>query len=103
MDDPLLADPRVRHVFELFAREARIDPATIDLDRRIDELGVASLDMALALFELEDQCGIVLPEPAADAPVPTLRSFLHEVAAATRAREALAASPQAPGGAATAS
>ena len=63
MDDPLLDDPRVRQALDLFAREARVDPSTLDLDRRIDELGIASLDMALALFELEDRCGIALPEP----------------------------------------
>ena len=96
MDDPLLADPRVRHVFELFAREARLDTSALDLDRRIDELGIASLDMALALFELEDQCGVVLPEAVQGEQAPTLREFLQRAIVATQQREAFSAARAAP-------
>ena len=58
-------DPLVEDILEVFAREARIERHRLQLDARIDELGLASLDMALALFELEDRHDIQLPLPEA--------------------------------------
>lgn len=66
------ADPRVDEILAIFARETRIDPASLRLDARPDELGIASLDLTLAVFEIESRFGIDVPAFAVD---PSAASF----------------------------
>ena len=60
------ADPRVGEILDIFAKETRVDRALLHLDARPDELGVASLDFTLAVFEIESRFGIDIPPLAID-------------------------------------
>ncbi len=79
-------DRLLDEILDVFAREARLDRAQLRGDARADELGIASLDLALALFEIEDRYDIKLPEPAAGAPLPTVDEIAGQVRDAIAAR-----------------
>lgn len=77
--DTASVDPRIEQVLEVFAKEAQIDRANLRMDARADELGATSLDLALALFELEARFGVSLPEPAPGEPMPTVGEVVQQV------------------------
>jgi len=63
------ADPRVDVILDIVARETKVDRNRLRLDARTDDLGISSLDLMLAVFEIESHFGIELPlapEPPAD-------------------------------------
>ena len=68
----------------MFAQEARIERSALRLDARADELGATSLDLALAMFELEARFGVSLPEPAPGDPLPTVGEMVQQVLDAQR-------------------
>lgn len=72
---------RVEHILDLFAHEARIERSLLKLDAQPDELGIASLDLAVALFEMEEHFGVVLAPPPAGAPPPTVGDIVQQVLA----------------------
>jgi acyl carrier protein len=85
------ADPLVEQILALFAREARVDRALLQPEARADTLGITSLDLTLALFELEDRFDVQLPDllsPGSTAP--TVGELVGSVVQAIRMREAAA-------------
>ena len=68
-------------VLDLFAREARVERSRLQPHTRVDELGIASLDLALALFEIEERFGVSIKLPPAGAPLPTVDELLQQVLA----------------------
>jgi acyl carrier protein len=72
---------RVEQILEVFAREARIDRTLLRLDARADELGIESLDMTVALFEIEERFGVVVDEPLPGMPLPTVGDIVQQVLA----------------------
>lgn len=77
----LTESARVEEILELFAREARIDRSLLRLDARADELGIESLDMTVALFEIEEHFGVHIDEPAPGMPLPTVGDIVQQVLA----------------------
>ncbi len=75
----LAEDPLAEQILEIFAREARVPRERLQAHLRPDELGVASLDLALAMFEIEDRFAIALPELPPGAPLPTLGELMQRV------------------------
>jgi acyl carrier protein len=55
------ADPRTTEILDVFARAADTDRAALRLDASVTELGIASLDMVQAVFELETHYNIDIP------------------------------------------
>jgi hypothetical protein len=51
-----------------------------------DELGLSKLEMALALFDIEDRFGVDLPQPSGDA-VPTVGQLVQQVLRCVDGRE----------------
>jgi len=79
-------------ILDLFAREARVDRALLQPEARADTLGITSLDLTLALFELEDRFDVQLPDllsPGSAAP--TVGELVQHVLQAIRDRPADAA------------
>jgi len=78
-----LAPPAVlvEQILDVFAHEARIERSRLRLDARADELGITSLDLALAMFEIESRFGVNLPEPPPGAPLPTVGEMVQQVIA----------------------
>jgi acyl carrier protein len=70
---------RIELILEVFAREARIDRAALRLDARADELGIESLDMTVALFEIEERFGVAIDEPLPGMPLPTVGDIVQQV------------------------
>jgi acyl carrier protein len=64
-DELFERDPRVSQILDIFAKETATDRAALRPDARIDELGIASIDLTLAVFQLESVFDIEIPVMAA--------------------------------------
>jgi acyl carrier protein len=58
---PLTADAVSDQILSIVAKEANIDRALLQQEARIDALGIPSLDMTMAVFELEKHFDIEIP------------------------------------------
>lgn len=65
--DGLDTDPRVSRILDIFAKETATDRASLRPDATIQELGVASLDLTMAVFQLESDFDIEIPVVAGKA------------------------------------
>lgn len=79
--DPQAQAELVEQVLRLFAYQARIERERLRLDARTDELDIESLDLALALFEIEERFGVQLAEPVPGMPPPTVGELVQQVLA----------------------
>ena len=73
------SDPLSDEILDVFAREARIERSKLVLNARADELGSTSLDLALAMFEIEDRFEVQLPQLQPGAPWPTVGEMVQLV------------------------
>ncbi len=73
-----IADPRASAVLELLAAHAHLAPAQLQPGMRAEELGLSRLEMALALFDIEDRFDIELPQ-GPDAAAPTVGQLVQQV------------------------
>ena len=64
-DEVFDRDPRVSQILDIFAKETATDRGSLRPDVRIDELGIASIDLTLAVFQLESVFDIEIPVMAA--------------------------------------
>jgi acyl carrier protein len=80
---PDLNDPRVERILDIVAKETRIARADLRLDVRTDDLGISSLDLTMAVFEIESQFKVEIPMVAgdSDAEFVTLGALLRHVLA----------------------
>jgi len=58
---PLTAAAVDEQILAIVAKEANLDRALLRPEARIDELGIPSLDMTMAVFELEKHFDIEIP------------------------------------------
>ncbi|WP_162530521.1 acyl carrier protein [Rhodovastum atsumiense] len=58
---PRAADPRVDEILAIIARETGVEQAALRSDATIQDLGIASLDMAQTLFALESHFDVEIP------------------------------------------
>ncbi len=58
MDDQEIKDK----VFEIFAKEARLDRDSLSLDSKLEKLNIESLDMVQVLFGIEDTFDVYVPQ-----------------------------------------
>jgi acyl carrier protein len=64
MNEPDLTDwpdPRAHEILEIIARETGTDLAVLRPEATIEALGIASLDLTQAVFELETHYSIEIP------------------------------------------
>jgi acyl carrier protein len=55
------ADPRVARILDIVATETATERTLLRPEARIDEIGISSLDMTLAVFKLETTFDIEIP------------------------------------------
>jgi acyl carrier protein len=55
-----------QEIFEIIAKQAKIDIATIKADSTLKDLGVASLDAIEVIFDIEEHFNINLPNEDTD-------------------------------------
>jgi|GEM_PF-372403 len=77
-------DPRVGEILDIVAKEGSVDRALLTPDASIESLGIASLDMVQAIFEIEARFDVEIPVAANDggAEFATVGDLLRHVLAA---------------------
>jgi acyl carrier protein len=83
------SDPRVTQILDIVAAETQMPRGALLLDTRIDDLGISSLDLTLAMFKLETTFDIEIPVIAerAGAEFGTVGELVsHVIAVMDRAR-----------------
>mgnify|MGYP001248627672 CR=1 FL=1 len=65
-------------IVSIIADEAGLDAAKLRPEATLEELNIGSLDMASALFTLEDQFGIEI-DPSSIAPSSTIGDLIRRV------------------------
>ncbi len=88
------ADPRVPEILDIVSKETQVDRARLLPEARVDDLGIASLDMVQAIFAIESHFGIELPvvsERTGSAEFATVRDLITHILATIDAKPAGAA------------
>lgn len=73
-----MAVPNER-ILSIIAAEAGVDQAALHPGATLEELDISSLDVASALFVLEDELGIEI-DPASITPASTVRELVDRIA-----------------------
>ena len=73
-----LADPRACAVLEVLAQHAHVEAAQLQADLRAQDLGMSELEMALALFDIEDRFDVRLA-PTSGFPQATVGQLVQQV------------------------
>jgi acyl carrier protein len=59
--DAFEADPRVGQILDIFAKETGTERAALRPEASIEALGIASLDLTLAVFQIESTFDVEIP------------------------------------------
>jgi acyl carrier protein len=59
--DVFTSDPRVARILDIFAKETQTDRASLSPEATLSELGVESIDLTMAVFEIETAFGVDIP------------------------------------------
>jgi len=81
-------DIRIR---AMLVRDFKIDPSSLRLDSRLEDLGVDSIGMAELIFNVEDEFGLKLPDVAVQ--LSTLAEVIGFIDNALAEQRAAAAGP----------
>jgi acyl carrier protein len=68
-----------QEIFEIIAKQAKIDIATIKADSTLKDLGVASLDAIEVIFDIEEHFNINLPNEDTDFEAGTVEHLVDAV------------------------
>ena len=82
---------------DIIAREAKLDPAIIQPDSTIKDLGIESIDLVQIMFQIEESFDIYLAEEEVGLDVQNVGQVIDAVRRLVAEKAATAAPPQAPG------
>ncbi|MGC1550100.1 MAG: phosphopantetheine-binding protein [Rhodanobacter sp.] len=68
-----------QETFEIIAKQAKIDIATIKTDSTLKDLGVASLDAIETIFDIEEHFSIDLPNEDTDFETGTVGHLVEAI------------------------
>jgi acyl carrier protein len=60
-DEVFGSDPRIARILDIFAKETRADRDLLRPDSSLADLGVESIDLTMAVFEIEAAFGVDIP------------------------------------------
>jgi acyl carrier protein len=60
-DDAFDSDPRIARILTIFAKETQTDRAALRPEATLADLGVESIDLTMAVFEIESAFGVDIP------------------------------------------
>jgi acyl carrier protein len=60
-DESFDSDPRIARILDIFAKETRADRDLLRPDASLADLGVESIDLTMAVFEIESAFGVDIP------------------------------------------
>jgi len=66
-------------IYDIFAKEARIEREKLALDTKLEELGIESLDMVQILFGIEDTFDVYVPQDEDDFKLVTMKDVVDGV------------------------
>ena len=83
-------DPRISEILDLIARETFVDRDKLHPDAKVEELGIASIDLVQTIFALETEYNIQIPVAGQGAGLEfaTVRALLDHVLAVLDQSEA---------------
>jgi acyl carrier protein len=75
-----MTDEEIREkIFDIVAKEARLDKAALTLDTKLEDLKIESLDMVQILFGIEDTFDVYVPQDDQSFKLATLRDVVDGV------------------------
>jgi len=66
-------------IFDIFAKEARLDRDSLSLDQNLEDLNLESLDMVQILFGIEDTFDVYVPQDDDSFKLETMRDVVDGV------------------------
>ena len=66
-------------IFDIIAKEARLDRGTLTLETKLEDLKIESLDMVQILFGIEDAFDVYVPQDDQSFKLSTLRDVVDGV------------------------
>lgn len=73
-------DDEIREkIFDIIAKEARLDRGTLTLETRLEDLKIESLDMVQILFGIEDAFDVYVPQDDQSFKLATLKDVVDGV------------------------
>lgn len=66
-------------IFEIFAKEARREKATLNFDTTLEDLDIESLDILQILFDIEEEFDVYIPYNDESFKLDTLRDVVDGV------------------------
>lgn len=66
-------------IFDIFAKEARLDRDSLSLDTDLESLGIESLDMVQILFGIEDTFDVYVPQDDDSFQLKTMKDVVEGV------------------------
>ncbi|HEY7610793.1 MAG TPA: phosphopantetheine-binding protein [Alphaproteobacteria bacterium] len=75
-----MTDEEIREkIFDIIAKEARIDRGTLTLETKLEDLKIESLDMVQILFGIEDAFDVYVPQDDQSFKLSTLNDVVDGV------------------------
>jgi acyl carrier protein len=75
-----MTDEEIRDkIFDIIAKEARLDRGTLSLDIKLEDLKIESLDMVQILFGIEDAFDVYVPQDDQSFKLSTLKDVIEGV------------------------
>lgn len=75
-----MTDEEIREkIFDIIAKEARIDRGTLTLETKLEDLKIESLDMVQILFGIEDAFDVYVPQDDQSFKLSTLKDVVDGV------------------------
>jgi len=76
----MMTEEEIREkIFDIIAKEARIDRGTLTLETKLEDLKIESLDMVQILFGIEDAFDVYVPQDDQNFKLATLRDVVDGV------------------------
>jgi acyl carrier protein len=75
-----MTDEEIRDkIFDIFAKEARLDRDSLTLDSKLEDLNIESLDMVQILFGIEETFDVYVPQDDDSFKLETMRDVVDGV------------------------
>ena len=84
-------DPVQDKIFDIIAKERRIDRSTLTLDTRLEDIKVESVDLVEIIFAIEDEFDIDVPQEEDAFALESMRDIVDGVKRLIAEKEAGAA------------
>ncbi|MEQ8696613.1 MAG: phosphopantetheine-binding protein [Bauldia litoralis] len=75
-----MTDEEIRDkIFDIFAKEAKLDRESLTLDAKLEDLDIESLDMVQILFGIEETFDVYVPQDDESFKLETMRDVVDGV------------------------